>query len=264
MRANALLADTAAQPVQQSAISAAATIQRQLALPGMTDTQLRAIGLVWNRPNPEAVARLVQYAQSDAWAAALSKYGSDVLGIIGNQAIRGISLGWNPLRTAQEVARLTQSLPQYQANNLLRTLQLTSYRDATAVHQQANIHLASQIIRIASCIDGHGDVLWDSERDAGTTIPRVDDHHSGRCTSVMRVTGRTLSIQPGADWFAALPEARQRAQNSFKNSPGKFDAYQRGQVTLRDFRHVYTDPTFGPMLREASLTNALANKNPQP
>lgn len=263
MRVNARLADTAAAPVQQSAIQAAGTIQRQLALPGMTDTQLRAIGLVWNRPNPEAVARLVGYAQSDAWAAAMQKYGDDVLNIISNQAIRGISLGWNPLRTAQEVTRLTQSLPQYQANNLLRTLQLTSYRDATAAHQNANLDIAQQVVRIAaldtrtclSCVAQHGDVIWDSE--TGGPVPRVEDHHSGRCTSVMIVKGRPHNIQSGEDWFNSLSPERQQQQNSFANSPGKFEAFQSGKATLRDFVHRYNDPTFGAMRREASLAAAL-------
>lgn len=263
MQVNARLADSAAQPVQQSAINAAGTIQRQLALPGMTDAQLRAIGITWNRPNPEAVARLVGYAQSDAWAAAMNKYGSDVLGIISNQAIRGISLGWNPLRTAREVTRLTQSLPQYQANNLLRTLQLTSYRDATAAHQNANTAIASQVVRIAaldqrtclSCVAQHGDVIWDSE--SGGPVPRVDDHHQGRCTSVVIVKGRSHNIQSGEDWFNSLPESRQMQQNSFANSPGKFEAFKEGKVTLRDFVHRYNDPTFGAMRREASLAAAL-------
>lgn len=265
MRANAALLGSVSDALQADAISAAGTIQRQLALPGMTDAQLARLGVVWNRPDPEAVARLVQYAQSDAWAAELAKYGDDVLGVVNNQVIRGIALGWSPLRVAEEITRLTRSLPVAQANNLARTMQLTAYRDATAAHQTANRDIAQSVIRIAAldartclaCIAQHGMVIWDSDRDSGSPVPRVEDHHSGRCTSVIQVKGRPLAVQTGPEWFAALPEARQRQQASFASSPGKYEAYQSGRATLADFVQPYTDRVFGQMQREASLTSVL-------
>ncbi len=266
MQANARLVDTAAAPLQSSAGDAAGKIQRQLALPGVTDAQLNRMGIGWNRPDPEAIARLVQYAQSDAWAAELARYGENVVGIINNQAIRGIVSGWGPLRTAREITRMTQTLPAYQANNLLRTMQLTSYRDATAIHQTANRDIAQRVIRIAAldlrtclaCIDQHGEVLWDSEKDGNlVAVPRVNDHHSGRCTSFIEVKGYNWNIQRGSDWFASLPPERQQQQASFASSPGKFEAFASGQLQLSDFVGHYTDPVFGEMLREASLTGAL-------
>ena len=267
LKADARVMDGAAEAVQSTGSDAAGKIQRQLALPGMTDTQLGRIGITWNRPDPAAVARLVDYTGSDAWGALLGKYGDDVWGIVNNQAVLGIVSGWSPLRTAREIRRVTENLPAHQANNLMRTLQLTSYRDSTAIHQNANLPIISQVVRIAaldartclSCISQHGDVIWEGERNAGDPVPRVDDHHSGRCTSVVVVKGRSINIQSGEEWFANLPEARQRQQASFVASPGKFAAYQNGEVTLRDFRQPYTDPTFGPMMREASLSGALQN-----
>lgn len=257
----------ASEPLQAAASSAAATIQRQLALPGMTDAQLRAIGMRWNVPDPERVARLVDYATSPQWAAQLRQYGPDVLGIVNNQAIRGSVSGWGSLRTAREIRGMTESIPAHQANNLLRTLNLTSYRDSAAIHQQANLAIAQQVIRIAaldlrtclSCVAQHGQVIWDSQRDVNAPVPRVNDHHSGRCTSIIVVTGRTVNIIPGPDWFASLSPERQAQQASFASSPGKLEAYRAGQLQLADFIHRYDDPTFGPMLREASLTGALAH-----
>lgn len=267
LAASSRVVDGAAEAVQASGSDAAAKIQRQLALPGMTDAQLRSFGIVWNRPDPAAVARLVDYAGTDAWAAALAKFGDDVLGVVNNQAILGITYGWNPLRTAREIRRVTENLPGYQANNLMRTLQLTSYRDSTAIHQNANIPIIDQVVRIAaldartclSCVSQHGDVIWEGERNAGDPVPRVDDHHAGRCTSAVVVKGRTINITSGEEWFANLPEARQRQQASFIASPGKWEAFKAGQVTLRDFRQPYTDPVFGPMMREAALSGALRN-----
>lgn len=265
MRENARRVGNVAEAVQGSGINAAGRIQRQMALPGVTDQQLARMGLRWNTPDPEAVARLVNYAESEAWANMLAQYGDDVGRIISEQAIRGIAAGWNPLRTAERVLQLTETLPSYQANNLLRTLQITSYRDSTAIHQQANIAIASQIIRIAardlrtclSCIAQHGDVIWDSERDVTAPILRVNDHHSGRCSSVMIVKGRSANIQSGSDWFNNLTPERQAQQRSFVNNRSKLEAYRAGRVTLRDFVEPYSDPVFGPMIREASLKGVL-------
>ncbi len=269
MQVNGRVVNGAAANVQATGTDAAAKIQRQLALPGMTDTQLAKIGVVWNKPDPEAVARLVGYAQSTEWEAAIQKYGSDVVSIVNNQAIRGIASGWSPLRTAREIRNMAENVPGYQANTLMRTLQLTSYRDGTAIHQQANVDIISQVIRIAalddrtclSCVALHGSVLWDSEQNAGEPVPRVDDHYNGRCTSVVQVNGRPpFNIVSGPDWFANLPEERQRQQGGFANSPGKWEAYKAGDVTLQDFVHQHTDPTFGDMLGEATLTDALKGK----
>lgn len=269
MEVNGRVLDGSAETVQQTGMNAAATIQRQLALPGMTDQQLARIGIVWNKPDPEAVAQLIQYAQSDAWTNMLDQYGTNVSDTVLNQAVRGILEGWSPLRTASNIRQLTENMPGYTANTLMRTLQLTSYRDATAASQNANIALVDQVIRIAalddrtclSCVALHGSVVWDSEKDGGTPIDRVDDHYNGRCTCIVQVKGRPpFDIVSGPDWFDSLSPERQAQQASFQESPGKYEAFKTGQVTLQDFVHQHTDDTFGDMVREASLSDALKGK----
>jgi hypothetical protein len=268
LRGDAALLTPAARRATRTAIDAAGRIQRQLALPGMTDTQLARIGVQWNTPDPEAVARLVGYVESEAWGNLIARYGDDVIGVVRNQAIMGIVRGWNPLRAAGEIRRITHNLPAHVANNLLRTVQMTSYRDATAIHQQANVDIASQIVRVAaldmrtcmSCVAQSGDVIWDSERDGGTPVPRVDEHWSGRCTSVMIVVGRPRTIMTGEAWFNSLSPERQAQQASLAASPGKLEALRSGRVNLRDFIHRHDDPVFGPMLQEASLSGALAHR----
>lgn len=268
MRGTSTSLDGAGEGIQASGADAAGTVQRQLALPGMTDAQLRAAGIQWNSPDPEAVAQTVNYVQSDSWSNMLrTDYVDLVVQRIQNQAIGGIAQGWSPLRTARVIRDSAETMPLYQANNLMRTLQLTAYRDGTAVHQNANVGIIQNVIRIEtldartclSCISLHGQVMWNSQRDAGQAIPRVNDHHQGRGTSVVQVVGRELNIVTGADWFASLPPERQAEQASFQRSPAKLAAYRAGAVTLQDFQQAYSDPTFGDMIREASLKEKLGS-----
>jgi hypothetical protein len=255
------LVDSTAPQITNEASSSAGIAQRQLALPNMTDNQLRAIGIAWNRPDPDAVAQLVMYSNSETWRSTLRRdLNETIIDAVQQTAIRGIVSGQNPLATARKIRALSESLPAHRANTTMRTLQLTAYRDATVIHQNANRALISRVIRIATldqrtclaCIAQHGDVLYTSD-NPDAPIPRVNDHHNGRCTSIIEVRGRTLNIQSGEAWFASLPESRQRQQASFLSTPGKYEAYQNGEATLRDFVQPYTSPTFGEMVREAPL-----------
>lgn len=153
MRANQALLNSAAGAVQQTGIDAAGPIARQMALPGFTDEMLRAMGIAWNVPNPEAVARLVNYASSDAWAGLVGKYGDDAVAVVKAVAVRGALEGWGPVRTAREMRRMVEGIPPNTANTLMRTLQLTSLRDAQVVHRVSNAEILQEQIRIAALDD---------------------------------------------------------------------------------------------------------------
>lgn len=256
LRRNAALVDAAAGDVTQAGVNAARTLTRELALPGLDDRQLAAIGLRWNQPDPEAVAALVDFASKPEWETALAKYQQGVAQVVNNIALRGITEGWGPLRIAREVRRTVEMLPAAQANTLMRTLQLSSYRRATAAHQLANSDILTGQIRIASldnrcclaCIALHG-----------TRLPLgevVQDHHNGRCTSISEVRGRPRTVETGEAWLEAQPEERQRAIMGHAN----FEAWKAGKVKLQDFVQRYEDPVFGPMVREASLRGILGNE----
>lgn len=262
MGRNAGRVDGMAETVQATGTNAAGTIQRQMALGGMTDSQARALGVGWTTPSPDAVAQLIQYAQSNAFSEMLARdFQGLTLSTVQNIATRGISLGWGPLRIAREIRNTAEGFPTAQANNLARTLQLTAYRDGARIHQQANVAIIQDVIRIAalddrcclSCIALHGTVIWNSETNAGEPIPRVDDHHQGRCTSIVRVTGREVNIRTGEEWFNSLPPERQRAIAGEAN----YNALQAGAVKLSDFPQAYEDDVFGTMLRESSLQGIL-------
>lgn len=247
-------ADQGARAAQIAGIMAAAILARRLTLGEASDQQLATIGVRWNVPDPESVNALVNYVSSAAWRAEIGRYPGLIYETVRNQTIRGITEGWNPRRTAREIRRVSEGLTVAQAENLTRTAQLVSYRDATAIHQAANAGMLQGQIRIATlddrtcmaCIALHGTRMAIGER--------VDDHHRGRCTSITEVIGRPRSVMTGEEWFRSLPEARQRQIAG----DGAFELLQSGRAQLRDFVSTYQDPVFGSMIREASLSGILA------
>lgn len=253
LRRNAAYIDAASADVQASAIQAASTLTRELALPGLNDQQLAGIGVRWANPDPEAVHALVQYTSSDAFETSLTKYQTGIRDVVRNVAIRGIADGQNPLQTARDIRRAVQGLPPHYANSLMRTLQLESYRSASAISQQANSDILEGAIRVATldartcltCIALHGTALGVGQK--------VESHHQCRCVSVPIVRGRPRTVQTGVDWFTAQSAARQREIMGAAN----YAAYADGAVTLQDYVQPYQDPVFGSMLRQASLKGIL-------
>lgn len=149
MRANQALVAGAAADVQASGIAVAGTSVREMALPGVSDSALRALGVVWNRPDPEAIARLIEYTAGAAWQERLNRYGEGVGTLARQTVVRGMAAGQGPLATARQLRSVVEDLPAAYANTMMRTLQLTSYRDAQVAHRVANSHIITEQIRIA-------------------------------------------------------------------------------------------------------------------
>ncbi|MEM6280580.1 MAG: hypothetical protein AAF787_00185 [Chloroflexota bacterium] len=248
--------------LQARAAVASERLTRELALPGLSNAQLVSIGIQWNTPDAEAVNALIGYVGSFQWDAELARFPGLIVGTVRNQAIRGIVSGWSPERAAREIRRVTQGLAPAQANNLMRTLYLQSYRRGAAIHQQANADILEGQIRVGvldnrtclACIALHGTRLPVGEV--------VVDHHQGRCTSIPIVRGRRRNIQTGEQWFNNLSPAEKQNMAAFRRSPGKLEALNSGRATLQDFVVRYEDSVFGEMVREGSLRNALGGASP--
>lgn len=255
LRQNTRRLALASEDLQAAGIRASATLVREIALPGLNDQQLAAFDIRWNQPDPEAVNALVSYTTSAGYRDELSQYSPRVQEIIRNQAVRSITEGWNPLRAANEIRRMTQDLPAAQAATFMRTVQLTSYRDASVIHQVANADILTSQIRIAAlddrtcmaCVALHGTRLPIGER--------IDDHHNGRCTSIAEVRGRPREVRSGEDWFSARTEDQQREQLG----DAAWLAWKEGKLNLRDLAVRYDDRVFGQMIREGSLSGALGD-----
>lgn len=219
-------------------------------------TNPTGLGISFNRPDPEAIRALVDRLQSDAWKDKIAGYADDVADTLQNTIIRGVVLGKNPRATAADIRRFMDTYPRYRAETLMRTMQLTAYREANAAHVVANADIIEVQIRIAAlddrtclaCIALHGTELAVGER--------VDGHHNCRCTSVAIVKGRPREVVSGEDWFKGLPEERQRTIAGHANH----EAMMAGKVKLSDFVKPYEDPLYGRMVNQASLKDILGGR----
>jgi len=228
-------------------------------------------GIVWNVP--DALDFAGDYVNSPAWVKRMEGWGAGYADIMRDNVLKGLAQGWSPNYTAAQIRQSAQSLPRSAAENVTRTLQLTSYRDASAAMEEMNGQFIEGKIRVAhlddrtclSCISLHGTPLKAGER--------VDDHFRGRCDVHYQILGgakypelmqadstagnrQFVPYQSGEDWFNSLSPERQAAQASFKASPAKLRAFRDG-VPLSDFVGEYQDEVFGKMMVENSLIKAL-------
>lgn len=253
MRRNAQTVNDAGGSVQAEGAAAAGRLTQTLALQGADNRLLGQIGAVWNKPNPDSVAQLVDYVQGDAWAGEVRRYSGAVLDVVQNQAIRGMLEGWGPRRVAQAVTNVTEGLPAAQANTMMRTLYIHSYRRGSQVYQNANADILGYQVRVAS-LDGRTCLACVALH--GTRLPvgaAVIDHHNGRCIGVPVLRGVDRQVQAGEAWFGGLPEAQQLAMAG----PGALEMLASGRATLRDFVGTYSDPVYGDMAREKTLREVM-------
>jgi hypothetical protein len=94
----------------------------------------------------------------------------------------------------------------------------------------------------------------------GTILPinaRIDDHHSGRCTSVTKVRGLPApAVESGEDWFRRQSDERQRAQMG----NAAWDAWQAGAFELSAYPRPYEDELFGTMIGHNSFKGILGDE----
>ncbi len=255
IRAYPALIQGGAYDLETAAINAANTLTRQLALPGVTDGMLGQIGVQWNTPDPAAVANVVDYTANPTWQNLLGDTSKELLDNAQDIIIRGVANGHNPRLIAEELGLAIQDLPAYRAEQIMRTLQLMSYRGATAAYQAANADIIDKVIRIETLDDRTCVECWalhGTELEVGE-IP--EEHPNGRAVGVAVVKGFSRSVEPGVVQFERLDDARKAAILG----PAAFAAYQDGKVTLQDFVEHYTDPVFGGMIRAASLKGLLGD-----
>jgi hypothetical protein len=227
----------------------------------------------WLAPTGVDFAR--GFVDSAAWISKMEGWGAGYAGLTRDVILDGISKGWSPLKVAQEMRKHAENIPTHAADNLMRTLQLTSYREASAAMELVNGAYLRGKVRIAtldertciSCISLHGTPLKVGER--------VDDHYRGRCSEFYQTIGgpdfpdtmqadskpgqrNFVPFQTGEEWFNSLSPERQAMQRSFMNNPAKLKAFNSG-IPLSDFVGDHIDPVFGHQTVELSLIKAIGD-----
>jgi hypothetical protein len=216
-----------------------------LASAGRLAPEVRA---AWVRPNPEALARLVGYTDSDAFRAKWAAFGENAARNFGDVYLAGIAQGKNPRVMARLVSNW-YGVPYAWAENSARTTAIWSHRTANHATYAANSHIveswiwssARSLTTCASC--------WAMDGREFPVTEVLIDHHAGRCAPVPKVRGVPLERDLGPDAFERLNEADQRAILG----AARYEALRRGDIGWGDMSERYSDPVFGEMLRVSSL-----------
>ncbi|MGJ3241157.1 MAG: hypothetical protein ACFE0Q_20775 [Anaerolineae bacterium] len=249
-----------APDLAEAGVEAANDLSQRLTIAGMPDEVNALVRRAWNRPDPEAVASLVDFTQDSAFRDMLGRYDEHVVNALRNRATVNFVNGWGARRSARAIRQLATGMPISQAETLTRTLHLVSYRRGVAATHAANARiLQPSALRVAvldartclACVALHGTPLRLGEP--------VADHYQGRCTAIAQVRGFDRQITSGVDWFESLPPERQAEQRAFQQSPAALEAYRAGAVDLRDFVREGNDDLFGDMVFQASLAGILGD-----
>lgn len=164
------------------------------------------------------------------------------------QLIRGIALGWNPRRTARAMAAgSTRSLDRMmlisrsESMRVYRAANLASYRNSGVVSGYRR--LAARGTRTCfSCTLRDGEFI--DLRD------EMDEHPSGRCTSVPIVMGvPEPTWQLGKDWLIEQPEKTQM----LVMGKGRLNLWKSGRYALEEMIQVIPNETWGNSLGSVPL-----------
>jgi hypothetical protein len=235
--------------VTETAIEAGAAAARQMTL--ASAGQLAGeVGQVFMRPDPAAIKRLVDYADSPAFRQRYDAFGSYHAEFVRDSILSLTAQGKNSRAISAFLEGWT-NMPRSQAENQVRTMQAYASRRAAHASYAANREIVSEWMWYAaldartcpSCISKHG------QRYGHDAI--LNDHHRGRCTPVPVVRGARWpdTVITGPDWFATLTDEEQRQIMG----PGRLDALNRGEIAWGDMSQVYRDPIYGEMQRVRPL-----------
>ena len=233
---------TSGERLQESAVRSAL---------GYAETSAGAV-VGWSTPNAAAVARLVNYMDNPALREAIGNWAGYHAEQVASLAMAGIAQGWNPRKTARAMMAYVENLPLVDAERMMRTVQVYSYRDAVIEGWREN----SGVVRgwwwradlgsartCMACVALHG-----TEHGLNETL---NDHHRGRCVPVPIVAGReTPGEAAGAAYFAGLDEATQIE----RMGRARWLAWRDGAFEFGQLVTTYEDAVYGEMRTQASLT----------
>lgn len=164
----------------------------------------------------------------------------DAAGGMLDSLLKGMTLGLNPKKIAEEMAR-EFGIGLQKALLIARTEMMRSYRLATLEQYRAS-EVVTGYKRLAikddtTCL---GCLMQDGE--TYDTAEEFSEHPNGRCQLVPVVRGAGApEWTTGKDWLAGLSEEKQREIMG----DARFELWQSGQVALEDLSTLKEDATWG-------------------
>lgn len=177
--------------------------------------------------------------------------------------IQGVIRGHGPRQIARDTSRAT-GMASKRALLIARTETLGAYRQVSLDTYRANRNVVAGWTWMATLDRRTCAVCWAMHGTDHTLDENLSSHPACRCAAVPRTRSwRDLGIDlpdtrpdipTGVSVFDTIPEPDKLAILG----AGKLEAYNAGLLTLTDLVQPTSSPRWGPGLREASLSTALA------
>lgn len=169
----------------------------------------------------------------------------------------GFTRGLNPRQIAAAIKRISGGMLS-NALTMSRTETLRAYRISTQETYRANNHLLDGWIWVAGHSPRTCAACWAMDGTKHPMEEDFNDHPNGRCTMVpvlkpwSEIIGHDVpgATQPAQEQdptaaFLRMSETQQRQVLG----PTRLEAFQRGDLDLRDIADYRQDPTWGPSPR---------------
>lgn len=257
------IVDDEATRAQAQAAGIAGQMARDLASLQLNSATIAA---QWAHANPVALANLIG-ASGDGPLRDLF-VGLSPAGAMGaREALeQSVALSLSPRETAAAVKRAL-NVPLYRALTIVRTEQMRAFREASRLEYAANPHLVEGWVWLAARDGRCCAFCWSMNGSHHAADEPMATHPNCRCTMVPRtfswdelgmgglgLTGAGVSIPDGEEAFARAPASLQLQVLG----PGKYAAYERGDLSLADLRGFRDDPRWGRVGFEKPLRDVVA------
>lgn len=220
----------------------------------------RGMAATWSRLPAAEVEQQVGFVSAGPLKQLLDQIGPDARERVSALLVEAVSLGYNPRKTAQKIqAGLKGALAGglTRALRIARTETMRAYREAAHHQFKANADILEGWYWVATlglrtcpaCLALHGTFHQLDERQAA--------HVNCRCTQIAAIEGEpSLVPERGPEWLAKQPEKFQR--EFFADTPGAFEAYKAGDLTLEAFCGRRENRIWGPSYQALTTGQAKA------
>lgn len=228
-----------------------------------------SVSAIFNRLPVSAVESVAGFlSDGSPLSALLAELGPASAARVRESLLAGLALGTGTRQIAQQIrAALGGNLSR--AMRIARTETMRAYRDATHESYKRNGDVLQGWTWVAGTGPRTCPVCWEMHGTVHPITEQLSSHPHCRCVAVpltkswaelgfSGVRDTRPKIERGDVLFRKLTPAEQRAILG----KAKYEAWQRGEITLRDLVGYRVDPRWGPGRYERSLPDALTGPVP--